>query len=72
MATEPRQPLQQNDNLRVIKTSVALQCLEMLTELAEIKRDAYVKLYGQFDDRFKRGILEDPANRPKVAELLRL
>ena len=70
ISTEPREILQENKTLRVIKNIVA-KCLAMWTEIVDRKGDHYVKFYGQFGGCLKRGILEYTANRPKIAVLLR-
>merc|ERR1711902_4661 len=66
----PRETLQQNKILRVIKKNLVKKCLEMFAEIAE-KKDDYKKFYEQFGKCLKLGVHEDSTNRTKVAELMR-
>ena len=66
-----RKTLQQNKILCVIKKKVVKKYLEMFAETAE-KKDDDKKFDELFGKCLKLGIHEDPTNRTKIAELLRV
>jgi molecular chaperone HtpG len=66
----PRETLQQNKTLRVIKKNLVKKCSEMFAEIAE-KKDDYKESCERFGKCLKLGVHEDSTNRTKVAELMR-
>lgn len=63
-----RQSLQQHSLLKVIKKKIVKKILEMLKKL---DADDYKKFWEQFGSAIKLGILEDSANKTRLAKLLR-
>lgn len=65
----PRESLQQNKILSVIRKSLVKKCPDMFIETAE-KNDDGNKFLEQFGKCLKLGVHVDSTNRTKVAELL--
>lgn len=66
-----REILQNNHIIAQIKAGVTKRVLDMLLSLAKEKPEEYAKFYQEFGLVLKEGMVEDPANQEKIAELLR-
>jgi molecular chaperone HtpG len=66
-----RETLQDNSVIRKIRSSLLKAVLERLESLANEKPEEYRTFYGQFGLMLKEGIVTDPANRERIAKLLR-
>ena len=64
-----RELLQQNPELAAMRSALAKRVLDMLGKLAA--GEDYAKFWGQFGSVLKEGVIEDFANREKLARLLR-
>lgn len=65
-----RELLQQNPELATMRTALSRRVLDMLKKLAADKDD-YQKFWNEFGEVLKEGLVEDPANKDKLAKLLR-
>jgi molecular chaperone HtpG len=65
-----RELLQQNPDLTAMRGALTRRVLDMLKKLAGDKDD-YQKFWGEFGQVFKEGLVEDHANKDKLAKLLR-
>jgi heat shock protein beta len=63
-----RETLQQNKLLKVIKKKLVRKILDMFKKLTDTDYDAFWKEYGT---NIKLGVIEDTANRVRLAKLLR-
>lgn len=63
-----RETLQQHKLLKVIKKKLVRKALEMLKKM---EPEAYKKFYKEFGTSIKLGLIEDYANRTRLAKLLR-
>ena len=67
-----REMLQEDKALTAIKKKLVRKALEMLKGLADREdKTAYNKFFDGFGKHLKLGIIEDGANRPRLAKLLR-
>lgn len=66
-----REILQENDALRKIRSAVVKRTLDLLARLAESDEARYQRFWDEFGAVLKEGIVEDMANREKLAQLLR-
>ena len=66
-----REILQQNRDLETIRGGAVKKVLGLLEELAEGQKEKYAAFWKQFGRALKEGVGEDPANRERVAGLLR-
>src|SRR5690349_19910982 len=66
-----RETLQDNSVIRKILGVLAKGVLDKLSAMAEEKPEEYRKFYSQCGPTLKEGIAVDPANRDRVAKLLR-
>eukprot|EP00003_Mantamonas_plastica_P008785 TRINITY_DN1781_c0_g2_i3.p1 TRINITY_DN1781_c0_g2~~TRINITY_DN1781_c0_g2_i3.p1 ORF type:complete len:712 (-),score=352.61 TRINITY_DN1781_c0_g2_i3:51-2186(-) len=66
-----REMLQQSKVLKVIKKKIVRKALEMLKKLAKNDEESYLKFLKQFGNNLKFGIIEDGANRSRIAKLVR-
>ena len=64
-----RELLQQNPDLAAMRSALTKRVLDMLGKLA--KGDDYQKFWGEFGQVLKEGLVEDHANKDKLAKLLR-
>lgn len=63
-----RETLQQHKLLKVIKKKLVRKVLDMLKKLSP---EAYNKFWSEYSTNLKLGVMEDPANRNRLAKLLR-
>jgi len=66
-----REILQHSRDIDAMRAGSTRKVLEMLEELAQDKPDAYATFWGEFGRVLKEGVVEDAANRDRVAKLLR-
>jgi molecular chaperone HtpG len=64
-----RELLQQNPDLAAIRSALTKRVLDMLGKLAG--GNDYGKFWGEFGQVLKEGVIEDFANKDKLAKLLR-
>lgn len=62
-----RETLQQHKLIKVIKKKLVRKVLDMLKK---IPADEYEKFWKEFSTNIKLGVIEDPANRTRLAKLL--
>lgn len=65
-----RELLQQNPELATMRSALTRRVLDMLQKLTKDK-DEYQKFWNEFGPVMKEGIVEDHANKDKLAKLLR-
>jgi molecular chaperone HtpG len=65
-----RELLQQDEAIAAMRAALTRRVLDMLDKLAE-DADKYQKLWSEFGALLKEGVVEDPANRDRLAKLLR-
>ena len=65
-----RELLQQNADITAIRGALTRRVLDMLKKIAG-KKDDYQKFWDEFGPVFKEGLVEDQANKDKLAKLLR-
>lgn len=66
-----REMLQQDPTITAIRSALTRRVLDMLAKLAQDDADKYATFWDQFGATLKEGLAEDPANRYKIAALLR-
>ncbi len=66
-----RELLQQNPELQAMRNALTRRALDMLKKLAHGKKDEYEPFWGSFGAVIKEGLVEDHANKDKIAGLLR-
>ncbi len=66
-----RELLQQNPELGAMRGALTRRVLDMLSRMAGKSPDDYKAFWHEFGQVLKEGIIEDPANKDKVAKLLR-
>lgn len=66
-----RELLQGNRTAEKLKSALTKRALDLLDELATNRPDDYALCYAAFGAVLKEGIVEDPANRERIAKLLR-
>jgi len=65
-----RELLQQNPDLVAMRGALTRRVLDMLKKVAG-EKDSYQKFWGEFGQVLKEGLVEDHANKDKLAKLLR-
>ncbi len=66
-----REILQHNRQLERIRAACVKRVLDLLEKLARDEPEKYATFYKAFGNTLKEGIAEDPANRERIAKLLR-
>src|SRR6201996_1073681 len=66
-----RELLQNNRTVEKIKSALVKRTLDMLEDLAANKPEEYAEFWKPFGGVLKEGIIEDNANRTRIAKLLR-
>ena len=66
-----RELLQQNPDLTAMRGALTRRVLDMLSKMASGAPDDYSKFWAEFGQVLKEGIVEDTANKDKLAKLLR-
>ncbi|GMU49196.1 MAG: chaperone protein HtpG [Candidatus Desulfobacillus denitrificans] len=66
-----REILQESKDIEAIRAGCTKKVLGLLEDLAENRKDDYAKFWKEFGRVLKEGVGEDPANREKIAGLLR-
>ncbi|WP_293374240.1 molecular chaperone HtpG [Nevskia sp.] len=66
-----RELLQGNRNVEKLKSALAKRVLDLLDDMAKNKPDDYAKFYEIFGAVLKEGLVEDQANRERIAKLCR-
>src|SRR5438874_415625 len=66
-----REILQESRDIEVIRTGSTKRSLGELEDLAENQKDKYAGFWREFGRVMKEGVGEDPANRERIAKLLR-
>jgi len=65
-----RELLQKNPDLTAMRGALTRRVLDMLKKISG-KKDDYQKFWGEFGQVLKEGLVEDHANKDKLAKLLR-
>ncbi len=66
-----REILQQTRDMEMIRAGCVKKALDLLEELASNQADKYAQVWQHFGTVLKEGIGEDPANKERIAKLLR-
>jgi len=66
-----RELLQQNSELTAMRGALARRVLDMISKMAANSPDDFSKLWVEFGQVLKEGVVEDHANKDKIAKLLR-
>src|SRR5690606_15523094 len=66
-----RELLQEDPHVAAIKSALTKRVLDMLERLAKEEPEKYRTFWREFGVVLKEGLAEDPANRERIAELLR-
>ncbi len=66
-----REILQNNRTIDQIKSGIVKRVLDMLEKLATSEPEKYAKFWQAFGNALKEGMVEDFANRDRIAKLLR-
>jgi molecular chaperone HtpG len=65
-----REMLQQSAPLEKIRSNLVNKILNTLDEMKKNERDAYVSFFAELGDLVKEGVVQDWANRGRIADLL--
>ena len=66
-----REILQESKDIETLRNGATRKVLELLSGLAGNEKDKYATAWSQFGRVLKEGVGEDPANRERIAALLR-
>jgi molecular chaperone HtpG len=66
-----RELLQNNRTVEKIKAALVKRTLDLLEDLAANKPEEYAEFWKTFGSVLKEGIIDDPANKIRIAKLLR-
>jgi molecular chaperone HtpG len=66
-----RELLQNNRTVEKIKAALVKRTLDLLEDLAANKPQEYAEVWKSFGTVLKEGIIDDPANKARIAKLLR-
>jgi molecular chaperone HtpG len=66
-----REILQHNKDIEAIRSGSVRKVLDLLAEVADQDKEKYARFWGEFGRVLKEGIVEDAANRERIAKLLR-
>ena len=66
-----REILQESKTVEAIRAGCVKRVLALLEELSDNEKDKYATFWKEFGLVLKEGIAEDPANRERIAKLLR-
>lgn len=66
-----RELLQNNRSVEKLRSALTKRALDLLDELARDRPEDYQKFWDQFGGVFKEGLIEDQANRERIAKLCR-
>jgi len=66
-----REILQQSRDVETIRAGCTKRVLSLLEELAQASPEKYATFWSTFGKVLKEGVVEDPANRERIAKLLR-
>jgi molecular chaperone HtpG len=66
-----REILQQNRDIDAIRAGCTKRVLGLLEDLAANQKEKYATFWKEFGRVLKEGVAEDPANRERIAKLLR-
>jgi molecular chaperone HtpG len=66
-----REILQQGRDMEMIRNGCVRKALDLLDDIAENRKDDYVKVWEHFGKVLKEGVGEDRTNQERVAKLLR-
>ena len=66
-----RELLQQSPDLAAMRSALTRRVLDMLGKIASGDKDDFQKFWGEFGQVLKEGVVEDHANKDKLAKLLR-
>jgi molecular chaperone HtpG len=66
-----RELLQQDEAIGAMRSALTRRVLDMLEKLASESPEKYATFWSEFGQLLKEGLVEDPANRARIAKLLR-
>ena len=66
-----REILQESRDVKAIREGSTKRVLGLLEDLAENRKEDYAKFWAEFGQVLKEGLGDDPANRERIARLLR-
>jgi len=66
-----REMLQQDPQIEAMRSGITRRVLELLARVAKEEPEKYAVFWKEFGQVLKEGVAEDPANRDRIAKLLR-